>query len=159
MDGVSPVAGDILLYQARGKGLRDFIRERIQATRAEVILAHSLGGVACVDLLIEKPEPSVKLLITAGSQAPYFYEINALQSLEFNATPATPPESRLPPEFPRWLNLYDRRDFLSFVGAGLFGARVTDVLVNNRQPFPHSHGAYWTNEQTWDAIRTALQGT
>lgn len=154
MDGVSPLAGDVLLYQARGRAIRDFIRDRIRTTGAEVVLAHSLGGVACVDLLIEEPESSVRLLVTAGSQAPYFHEINALQSLPFD--PAAKPGERLPAGFPRWLNIFDRRDFLSFVGNGIFGSRVTDKQVNNRLPFPQSHSGYWSNDTTWDAIREAL---
>jgi hypothetical protein len=154
MEGVSPVAGDILLYQARGKPMRDLIRSRIRETGATVVVAHSLGGVACVDLLIEASEPSVSLLVTVGSQAPYFYEIDALQTLSFDHT--KPPEQRLPQRFPQWLNVYDRRDFLSFIGEEIFGSRVKDVQVNNRQPFPQSHSAYWNNDAVWDAIRQAL---
>ncbi len=154
MEGSSPIAGDILLYQARGKAMRDYIRERIRATGAKVLLAHSLGGVACVDLLIEEAERGVKLLVTAGSQAPYFYEINALQGRAYDS--AASPDQRLPQDFPKWLNVYDRRDFLSFVGSGVFGTRITDVRVNNSQPFPRSHGGYWSNDHTWEAIRTAL---
>lgn len=154
MDGVSPAAGDVLLYQARGQAIRDFIRERIRTTGANVVLAHSLGGIACVDLLIEEPEISLKLLVTAGSQAPYFYEINALQSLPFD--PVTKPGERLPTSFPRWLNIFDPRDFLSFVGGGIFGDRVIDWKVDNRLPFPQSHSGYWSNDSTWHAIRKAL---
>ena len=154
MQDGSPIAGDILLYQAHGKPLRDFIRERIRTTQAEVLLAHSLGGVACVDLLLEEQEPSVKLLVTAGSQAPYFYEINALQARAYDTT--THPGERLPHAFPKWLNLYDHRDFLSFIGGGVFGDRVIDTRVNNRQPFPRSHSSYWSNVSAWEAIRAAL---
>ena len=73
---------------------------------------HSLGGVACVDLLVEAALPQVELLVTVGSQAPFFYEIDALQSLRFGVP--------LPEHFPRWLNVYDLRDFLSYVAAGVF---------------------------------------
>jgi surfactin synthase thioesterase subunit len=75
-----------------------------------VLLGHSLGGVACVDLLIdpeEKERKQVKMLATVGSQAPYFYEINALSLLEYDE------KTELPKYFPWWLNIYDRADFLS----------------------------------------------
>ena len=102
-----------------------------------------------MDLLIEEPCEGVELLVTAGSQAPFLYEIGALQSLATGQP--------LPERFPRWLNLYDRRDFLSYVGEKVFPGRVRDVEVNNRQPFPESHSAYWTNPAVWDAIFRELK--
>ena len=108
-----------------------------------VLIAHSLGGIACVDLLVKTPLSAVKLLIICGSQAPLFYEIGALQSLEFGDIPAA---HRLPGHFPTWLNFYDLRDFLSYVAEPLFAKdRVTDVVVDNRLPFPESHSGYWRN--------------
>jgi hypothetical protein len=144
---VSPTPCDILLYQGRGDRIRTFIREKIeQAEPPVVLLAHSLGGIACVDLLVkeESLKERVKLLVTAGSQAPFLYEINALYSLEYGEP--------LPDYFPSWLNIYDLRDFLSYIGANVFPDKVQDVLVDSKQPFPRSHGAYWTNEAVWKAI-------
>jgi hypothetical protein len=44
---------DILLYQARGGRIRDFIQQKIEQVEPPVVLlAHSLGGIACVDLLV-----------------------------------------------------------------------------------------------------------
>ncbi|RUS97076.1 hypothetical protein DSM107003_18170 [Trichormus variabilis SAG 1403-4b] len=144
-NSVSPMPGDILLYQARGEQIRAFIRETIaKAEPPVVLLSHSLGGIACVDLLVKAELPQVELLITVGSQAPFLYEINALPSLEFGQP--------LPAHFPQWLNIYDLRDFLSYIGANVFPNQVQDVLVDNKQPFPQAHGAYWTNTATWKAI-------
>lgn len=144
---VSPTPCDILLYQGRGDRIRGFIQEKIeQAEPPVVLLAHSLGGIVCVDLLVkeESLKQRVKLLVTAGSQAPFLYEINALYSLEYGKP--------LPDHFPSWLNIYDLRDFLSYIGANVFPNKVQDVLVDSKQPFPRSHGAYWTNEAMWKAI-------
>lgn len=144
-NAASPMAGDILLYQARGEQIRAFIRELIEKAEPPVVLlTHSLGGIACVDLLVQHELSQVALLVTVGSQAPFLYEINALSSLEFGQP--------LPAHFPNWLNIYDLRDFLSYIGANVFPNRVQDVLVNNKQPFPQAHGAYWTNSATWKAI-------
>jgi len=154
MDGTYPFAGDILVYQAKGKRIREFIRSQIENEQVEspiVLLAHSLGGIACVDLLIEQDlRDKVQCLITVGSQAPFLYEIDALQALSYG--------DPLPDHFPRWLNIYDPRDFLSYIGdcEGLFPGKMTDVQVDNRQPFPEAHGAYWANEQTWTAIEKVL---
>lgn len=151
-DGAYPFAGDILLYQAKGQKIRDFIRSQVEQVDSPVVLlAHSLGGIACVDLLIEQDlREKVKQLITVGSQAPFLYEIDALQSLSFG--------ENLPEHFPKWLNVYDLRDFLSYVGdrEGLFPGRLKDVVVDNKQPFPEAHGAYWANTDTWSAIAQVL---
>ena len=67
--------GDIALYQAHGHKVRQFISGKIaSATPPVVLLGHSLGGVACVDLLISERFSSVSHLITVGSQAPLLYE-------------------------------------------------------------------------------------
>ncbi|MFN6469848.1 MAG: hypothetical protein RMY36_009240 [Nostoc sp. SerVER01] len=144
-DKVSPMPGDILVYQTRGEKIREFIQQQIeQAEPPVVLIAHSLGGIACVDLLVQQQLPQVELLVTVGSQAPFLYEINALYSLKYGEL--------LPEHFPEWLNIYDLRDFLSYVGKKIFPDKVQDVVVDSRQPFPRSHGAYWTNAKTWEAI-------
>jgi hypothetical protein len=149
-DGAYPFAGDIMVYQAKGKKIRDYIRKQIELVEPPVVLlAHSLGGIACVDLLIDEDlRDRVKLLITVGSQAPFLYEIDALPTLSFGAP--------LPEHFPQWLNIYDLRDFLSYIGEGVFPGKLRDVMVNNKQPFPESHSAYWANQETWDAIEKVL---
>ena len=55
-DQVIGKTGDILLYQARGEHIRTFIRDCIMDARQTdsniVLLAHSLGGIASLDLLV-----------------------------------------------------------------------------------------------------------
>ncbi|WP_330349850.1 hypothetical protein [Streptomyces sp. NBC_00582] len=146
-----PAVGDILRYQARGETLRRLIKRTIEHTPGDAVtvIAHSLGGVACVDLLVEQEVERVDQLITVGSQAPFFYEVGALVSLEHPGRP--------PAHFPRrWLNLYDRRDLLSFRAAQVFPGVATDHEVDNRQPFPFAHSAYWSNGKVWDAVGTWL---
>jgi hypothetical protein len=154
-DAGLPALGDILLYQTRGDDIRTCIRERIlktatteSAVQPIVVLAHSLGGIACVDLLAKEDLP-VSHLITCGSQAPLLFEIDSLVSLRYGTT--------LRPDFPRWLNIYDENDFLSYVGAKVFAGKVKDVRVESRQPFPESHSAYWTNRNVWTSIATFLR--
>ena len=144
-DATSPHVADIIRYQARGAKMRDFIRARVRELEPPVVLlAHSLGGIMCVDLLVGEAIPEVALLVTVGSQAPFFYEVDALSSLEFGQP--------LPVHFPRWLNIYDLHDMLSYEGKRIFPGRVEDVEVSNSQPFPRSHLAYWDNPATWDAV-------
>jgi hypothetical protein len=140
-----PFPGDILLYQVRGEQIRAFVRNCLRRLEPPVaVLAHSLGGIACVDLFASEPMPEVERLITVGSQAPFLYEMDALWSRRVGEA--------LPESFPAWLNLYDPRDLLSFVAAGPFAGRAVDVRVDNGQPFPASHSAYWDNARVWSAI-------
>jgi hypothetical protein len=145
----SNAVGDVLLYQSRGDPIRKYIKTQIMnAAQPVVLLAHSLGGIASVDLLI-KENPGVKLLVTVGSQSPYFYEIGALSSLSTETTKK--PSERLPDHFPKWRNFYDLRDFLSNVAHEVFGEnRVLDYEVDNNQPFPVSHCSYWDNDLFWE---------
>jgi hypothetical protein len=156
-DANTAAVGDVLLYQARGSAIRQAIRRVIDLTAGAdgnseapriVLLAHSLGGVACVDLLAANELAHVTHLITVGSQAPYLYEIGALPSLDLYRN------ERLPSSFPPWLNLYDPNDFLSYVAEPVFQTGgICDVRIDSGQPFPEAHGAYWTNDATWRAIR------
>lgn len=145
-DGAAPMTGDILRFLAHGEGAREFIRSAIQDLDSGPVylLAHSLGGIMCADLLVREHVPEVAGLITVGSQTPFLYEIGAFPGLTYPAS--------LPDYVPSWLNVYDRRDILSYWAAPVFGQRVTDVMVDNGQPFPYSHSAYWSNPDLWHAI-------
>ncbi|OKJ00366.1 hypothetical protein AMK18_17100 [Streptomyces sp. CB01249] len=150
---ILPGSGDILRYQGRGTGLRNRIADTVALTREReggpvVLLAHSLGGIASFDLLSMEPAHGVDLLITVGSQAPFLYEIDALAGLRRG--------DELPATFPRWINVYDRRDLLGFVGERVFPGRVTDVRVNLRQPFPRSHTGYFAHQGLYERIAAEL---
>ncbi len=117
-------------------------------------VALSLGGIALVDLLAAWPEAPVDACVTVGSQAPLLYA--------FDAIPALPYDEIDPPRLPvPWLNIYDTRDFLSFVAEPLFRRRdglasVVDLRVRSGKDFPKSHSAYWEIPAVWDAIATAF---
>jgi hypothetical protein len=144
-DSIAPAGGDILLYQTRGADIRHFIRTQIENAGDELyVMAHSLGGIACVDLLVLENLPNVKGLITVGSQSPLLYELDSLTSLRYGKP--------LPDHFPRWLNVYDPDDFLSYIAAKLFPGKAEDFEVRSRQPFPQAHSAYWNNPKLWEKV-------
>ncbi|MGW3289824.1 alpha/beta fold hydrolase [Streptomyces sp. NPDC001002] len=144
-EAAHPAAGDILRYLSRGEAVRADLRTLIAGLEPPVVLVgHSLGGIIALDTLISTPIPQVRLLVTAGSQGPFLYESGSLPSLE--------PPDPLPPHVPAWLNLYDPRDLLGYVGGKLFKGRVTDVAVDSGQPFPAAHSAYWTNPAVYRHI-------
>jgi hypothetical protein len=140
--------GDVLLYQTFGEKIRSYISEAMAECPPPVtILAHSLGGIACVDLLAKNHLAKVDGLVTLGSQSPFMHEIGALSSLKSN--------ERLRPDFPPWLNIFDRNDFLSFVARRIFPCTI-DFEVASGQPFPESHSAYFGNEEVWTRIRNFI---
>ncbi|MEV6956020.1 hypothetical protein [Streptomyces sp. NPDC051183] len=152
----TPALGDILRYQARGAELREFLHERITAEPGPtVLIGHSLGGIALVDLLAlaaarGEPVPGVGLLVTVGSQAPFLYELGALTGIS--------PGTKLPYAFPHWLNVYDRHDLLSYLASPVFPGdpRVSDHRIASRQPFPACHSAYWKQAALYERIEQAV---
>ncbi|MFE1883493.1 alpha/beta fold hydrolase [Streptomyces diastatochromogenes] len=153
--------GDIVRYLVRGTAVRALVAERVRAQPGPVVLlGHSLGGIISFDLLasgvlLDGAESGpgarpgqVRALVTVGSQAPLLYELDAL--------PSRPYGSGLPRGFPHWVNVYDRRDLLSYKASGVFGGRVTDVEVDNRQPVSAAHGAYWSNDGFWAVLDDVL---
>jgi hypothetical protein len=147
-EAASPASGDVLKYLARGSCIRAAIGTAITAaTPPVVIVAHSLGGIACVDLLTTVPTHGVDLLVTVGSQAPLLYELDALPSLSYGEP--------LPHHFPAWLNVYDPRDLLAFLASPVFPEAV-DHRLDNRAPFPRSHSAYFGNPEFYRRVAEAL---
>jgi hypothetical protein len=153
----SPAAGDVIAYQGpTGPTLRKRILADIEDAETEhvALLAHSLGGIACVDLLIEQGIPKVTHLITVGSQAPFLYETDSLCSLRY-------PQS-LPKCFPRnWMNVFDRHDIFAYKAEGVFPESphvfIEDFDVDSGVPFPQAHGAYWTNDGFWKNLEGFLK--
>jgi hypothetical protein len=142
-DASYPAAGDILVYQASGDAIRGFIRDEIAKYPDDelFLFAHSLGGIAAFELLVQDRPANVKALITFGSQAPFFYEIGALKTLGI--------DDKLPLHVPSWINFYDLNDPLSYVGGELFKGRVSDYRIESGQSFPASHSAYLQSRELW----------
>jgi hypothetical protein len=114
----------------------------------------SLGGVALVDLLASWRDAPVDACVTVGSQAPLLYTFDAIPSMRY--------DEANPPYLPvAWLNVYDTRDFLSYLAEPLFRrsdglASVVDLRVRSGRDFPKSHGGYWELDAVWEAIATAF---
>ncbi|HLK72992.1 MAG TPA: hypothetical protein VKU77_05015 [Streptosporangiaceae bacterium] len=148
---------DIVLYQAHGDAIREFVRDRIrQLPGPVVLLAHSLGGIVAFDLLAGNRARGlghVAMLVTVGSQVPLLYELGALTC---GINYGVPLPSGFPPS---WVNVYDEQDLLGYAGAELFGDRCRDLPVDTRQPFPMAHHAYWDDTgPLYQGLADALQG-
>ena len=145
---IAPIAGDIILYQSpQGSPIRDFVATAIRnLSRPRYVLAHSLGSIAAVDVLIREPSMEVQHLITIGSPAALFFEMNALVTC--------PKDSSLPSHFPKWLNIYDPRDMFSFLAKPAFhnDERIRDERHESGQPLLAAHSAYWASDRAWKHI-------
>nr|BFE81246.1 hypothetical protein GCM10020093_038470 [Planobispora longispora] len=123
------------------------IREHITRTLGElpggrpvVLLGHSLGGIAAVDLLAGRTmDPRVKLLVTVGSQAPLLYLMDALDTLTYRA------EGISTRPFTPWLNIYDPSDLLSFLAGPVWPGEsgIADERVDSGASVFAAHSAYW----------------
>jgi hypothetical protein len=151
---------DILGYQRHRESILGVLRRELasaaRAARGRPVLpvGLSLGGIALVDLVASWPEAPVEACVTVGSQAPLLYTFDAIPSMPYDES--DPPRLTVP-----WLNVYDSRDFLSFVAEPLFRrtdglASVVDLRVHSGRDFPRSHSSYWELAPVWDAIATAF---
>ena len=151
---------DVVGYQLHRDSIQAVLKaELTRAARAAgdrpvLPVALSLGGIALVDLLASWPDAPVEACVTVGSQAPLLYTFDAIPSMPYDE--ASPPYLPVP-----WLNVYDSRDFLSFLAEPLFRrsdglASVVDLRVHSGLDFPKSHSAYWELGPVWDAIATAF---
>lgn len=163
---------EVLGYHIYRTRIHRFVTEQLEdipaANRPIVVGGLSLGGIVAVDFLADpnnvKARQDVKYLVTIGSQSPVLHAFKALPSMinldAVTGDPVTPS-----PPFTPWRNVYDPRDFLSFLAAPLFHAEfsrdldVVDVPRTSGKAFPHSHSAYFEDEPTttWDTLREALQ--
>ena len=148
MTSVSPGVGDILLYERRGQAISSLLKTEVGKLTGDIyVIGHSLGGICLVDMLSGPNRPAnVKKLITVGSQSPFFFACDALETLRLGRAPST--------LFTPWLNIFDRNDFLSFCATRSFGgvAGIEDFEVASGVPFPDSHGAYWRMKEVYAKI-------
>ncbi|MEA2610055.1 MAG: hypothetical protein QOJ75_2298 [Chloroflexota bacterium] len=151
---------DVVGYQLHRDSIQRVLKAELTRVaeaagdRPVLPVALSLGGIALVDLLASWPEAPVEACVTVGSQAPLLYTFDAIPSMPYDE--ASPPYLPVP-----WLNIYDSRDFLSFLAEPLFRrsdglASVVDLRVHSGLDFPKSHSAYWELGPVWDAIGTAF---
>ncbi|HET9757833.1 MAG TPA: hypothetical protein VFP66_15115 [Candidatus Limnocylindrales bacterium] len=151
---------DVIGYHQHRGSIQDVLRDELakasRAARGRPVLpvGLSLGGLALVDLVASWPGAPIEAAVTVGSQAPLLYTFDAIPSMPYDE--ADPPHLPVP-----WLNIYDSRDFLSFVAEPLFRrsdglASVVDLRVHSGRDFPRSHSAYWELGPVWDAIATAF---
>lgn len=135
------VPTDVLFYQRHGAKIRELLRQEIDQLEGPVVaMGHSLGGIILVDTLFEDgaPDTKVELLVTFGSQSPYLQCLGALGPLA--------PKGR-------WVNIWTRYDFVSFIAGGMWPGLVEDVEIPIEVGFPDAHGAYYKSPEFRDVLK------
>ncbi|MFJ5986685.1 hypothetical protein [Lentzea sp. NPDC092896] len=104
-----------------------------QADGPRIIIAHSMGGNIVYDLLSHyRPDLSVDVFVTVGSQVGLFEELSLFRESGTDRTMAAPK----PPGVLHWLNVVDPADPLSFRAGAVFdGAR----------DYTYPSGAVWAH--------------
>ena len=133
---------DVIGYHEHRDSIQDVLQGELaktaKAARGRPILpvGLSLGGIALVDLVASWPEAPVEACVTVGSQAPLLYTFDAIPSLPYDE--ADPPRLPVP-----WLNVYDSRDFLSFVAEpcsdGQMASRPWSTFASTRAGTSRGH--------------------
>ncbi|MGW4568415.1 hypothetical protein ACWEN3_40720 [Streptomyces sp. NPDC004561] len=155
--GVALFLGDVLVYvQQQGRtGALGPVAQRVAAAIEEgdrlrdagdphlVVIAHSMGGSICFDLLTRpEPAPSVAVdtFVTVGSQVGLLAELGLFPHVP-RPPDAAPRPVRPPAGIGRRLNVYDINDSLSFLAAPVFDG-AEDMRYSTGRGLLHAHSSY-----------------
>lgn len=151
---LSMFLGDVLQYlhqqQSDDAAIRNRVGESIQeaaATRTDddplVIVAHSMGGNITYDLLTSSlADLQVDVYVTVGTQIGLFEELKLFVGSDASV-PGDDPNRLVtrPANVGRWLNIFDRSDFLGFqIGTVIDGA---EDFAYKTGSLLHAHGQYF----------------
>lgn len=156
--------GDIVAYRDtdNGAAIRNRVLERARAggidpSKPIIVVAHSLGGLVVVDMLL-KGDLRARRLVTCGSQPAMFHVLKQLPSLVPYAPGKSSPVSA---NIASWTNLWHPMDVLAFVASPVFalhdGRAPTDIRIDT----PLStiladklwmHSAYWKGDELVEAV-------
>jgi len=159
--------GDIFVYlDTRGNKtapgpIPKLIHDAIDAAKAAgaaneplIVIGHSLGGVICFDLFGHfRPELTVDLFVTVGSQVSHFEEIKRFKTSD----PAihAPQRAPTPDNIKRWINIFDPVDIFSYACNKVFN-RVIDFEYDTQTYTTKAHGAYLEQDRFYQRLRARI---
>lgn len=123
--------------------LDEAVAARTEADPHLIVIGHSLGGDILYDVLTHyRPDVEVDVLVTVGSQVPFFEELKLFHS----SRPAIPstgtPKVARPAAVSHWLNIFDRQDILSYSGRAVFD-RIDDFEYSTGASAFGAHTTYF----------------
>lgn len=171
---ISRTFGDIVAYHQRRGEIHQRLFETLDAEapgmgtpqRPITVVAHSLGGLACLDAALgsdvlqqgQRRQLHIRRLVTMGSQPAFFHVLAPREGLP-RYEPGQP--VTLPKTIGRWVNLWHPMDPLAFVVAPVFRLADTSEPLDRRIDTPLSeiaenkgwmHSAYWRSAALMEAL-------
>lgn len=166
--------GDVFYYQAhRGDNnnpgaivqtiLTDMQKARDNADRvgeALVVVGHSMGGNILYDILTHfAPDLSVDALITVGSQASLFKQLQLFKTQQNDSKRGEMNSVKLPAPraVSRWLNIFDPQDPLGFCFEPAFEG-VEDFSFESPGGLTTAHSDYFKRIRFYERLNHRLMG-
>lgn len=138
--------------------LADFDAAKQEATAANepfVIIAHSLGGVICMDLLSYfRPKLEVDLFVTIGSQVAHFEEMKLYKTSDKKIK--APHKAITPANIRRWINIFDEVDIFSYSAKRVFDRVDVDSSYDTNTYVIKAHSAYFTQDRFYQRLRARI---
>ena len=149
---------NVIIYLADGSEIRNHVITELKSvdqSKRVVILGHSLGGIIGVDIASDPSVATrVDLLVTVGSQTPLLHVLGAIPAFE------NKPNAPRRDPFSPWLNIYNPRDPLAFVGADVFGwasRPPEDHQIDEPRDLLGAHTDYDARPEVYRAIANVLK--
>jgi pimeloyl-ACP methyl ester carboxylesterase len=168
-DQFATFVGDVLVYLERAgangarNGILEAVAGEIEAAGSErtevdplVVIAHSMGGNIVYDLFSHyRTDLSCDTLVTVGSQVGLFQELD----LFADKHPGLRPPQKVPrlENVGRWINVYDRNDFLGFAAARIFDG-VDDFEYPTGKGLLKAHSSYFVRPSFYSRLAARLKG-
>lgn len=162
--------GDVFVYlDARGDknspgDIPKLILKEIQQAISEnpdeplVVIGHSLGGVISFDLLSHfRPDITVDLFISVGSQVSHFEEMKRFKTSDITIPSAQQKFAKTPDNIKHWINVFDEVDIFAYSCEKIFD-KVTDFHYDTETYTIKAHGAYFEQDRFYSRLRERIDG-
>ena len=121
-----------------------------------IIIGHSLGGVISFDLFSHfRPDVTVDLFISVGSQVSHFEEIKRFKGSDTNIPSAQQRFAKTPDNIKHWINVFDEVDIFAYACEEVFD-RVADFRYDTETYTIKAHGAYLEQDRFYNRLRVRI---
>ena len=122
-----------------------------------VVVGHSLGGVIAFDLFSHfRPDLTVDLFVSVGSQISHFEEIKRFKTSDPTIPSAEHPLARTPANIIKWINIFDEVDIFAYACDKVFD-RVDDYRYDTQTYTVKAHGAYFEQNHFYRRLRERIE--
>lgn len=121
-----------------------------------VVVGHSLGGVISYDLLSHfRPDLTVDLFVSVGSQVPHFEEMKLFKASSKDIPGPAGNQVPKPSNIKHWINVFDEVDIFSYSCKAIF-KDVHDYPYDTKTYVVKAHGAYFEQSRFYERLRARI---